>query len=354
MSKKPYIYESLEGWLQITKKKSWNDPSVNPNDLAPYSEFQRPYINDKDMSYPEWEWSFPDDDPPPPWILPDPIFNPCNINEDCVWAGIIGPDQMECEQCFTWSQAHLWLGCTSAPWWAAYGEWKIVEENFVTGDCYFLFSGPVMATVCCDEETVGKFSIRYEGVLDCVGEVEVKVTCGCCKPFTLTGDATVNPGEDWVGIIDPPCPGSTCTMGFNADDPSECEAGCVVSGSGGSVTVSVGENDCGVATVTVTDTCKENSASATIRINNTGQGGSWVPYCNYNTVFCPTAGCTLNMEKYSGKWKIVCRCGSMGGDCKGDYWPFTCQGDDLTACDCDCDGHNQITAYIWECPDCEP
>jgi hypothetical protein len=361
MAKKPYIYESLEGWLQITRKKSWYDPVNNPGDLAPYSEFQRPYINDRDMSYPEWEWSWPTSTWPPiddiSW--PDPIDN-CSIDEDCVWAGLIGPEEMECDQCFTWSQAHLWLGCGDAPWWAAFGTWSLVEKQFTTGDCKFLFQGPVMATVCCDDDAVGRFSIRYDGALDCVGEMEVEVTCGCCQAFSITGAETVNPGEDWTGVIDPPCPGSTCSVMMTASDDSACTSGCAVNGSGSLVTVSAGTDDCGGIRVTVTDTCEENSASADVRINNTGQGGAWGSGCGqWSTIFCPTAGCPV-VYVYYGWVRAVLKCGNLGADCDPEPGCRTatgsmpCAGTEYCWGDvCACDGINQTSLDIWTCPDCE-
>jgi hypothetical protein len=339
MAKKPYIYESLEGWLQITRKKSWYDPSVNPGDLAPYSEFQRPYINDRDMSYPEWEWSWPTSTWPPiddiSW--PDPIDNPCSIDEDCVWAGIIGPEEMECDQCFTWSQAHLWLGCGDAPWWAAFGLWRIVEKQFITGDCDFLFQGPVMATVCCDEDAQGRFNLRYEGALDCVGEVEVSVTCQvCCEEMSLTGASTVAPGNTWTGTISPACDCATCTVVSN----SGCTLSCNVNEAGNQVTVATAGSDCGGFTVTVTDEncagdCPVNTDSKFVRIT----GGSWElddSSSGLGLAGCDTCSCGGGISYYA----TTCEVGEymFGGldavndDCTGTG-SAQCKGDPATPCD---------------------
>jgi hypothetical protein len=274
MSKKPYIYESLEGWLQITRKKSWNDPTVNPQDLAPYSEFQKPYANDKDMSYPEWEWTWPDDWVGPPiddLTYPDPISHPCSIDEDCIWAGVIGPDEMECDDCYTFTQAHLFLGCDIAPWWAAFGSWKL-ETSITDGECSFLFSGPIMATVCCDEDAEGSFIITYLGPLDCKGGIEVSVSCDkepeCCE-FELTGAASVNPGNLWVGTVTPACPGAECEV----TSGSGCDLSCGINMAGSEVTVGTSGGDCGMMTVTVTDPTQDCSGSSAKSVRITG--GQW-------------------------------------------------------------------------------
>jgi hypothetical protein len=274
MAKKPYIYESLEGWLPITRKKSWFDPVNNPGDLAPYSEFQKPYSNDKEMSYPEWEWTWPDDTigPIPDLTYPDPIENECSVDENCVWAGVIGPDEMECDECYTFSQAHLYYGCDVAPWWAAFGSWTLTAE-MSKGNCYQLFTGPIMTTICCDEDAEGSFTVTYEGPLDCVGSKEVSVTCGgCCGEdgWTLDGPATVAAGYTWYGTISPACPDATCEVSSN----SECELSCSVNSAGSEVTVGTSSGQCGQVDVTIFnpggEECANATASDSFRITGSG------------------------------------------------------------------------------------
>jgi hypothetical protein len=281
MSKKPYRFEKQE-WMELSQRKDWNDSTVNPDDLAEYSEFQRPYALPKgEDSYPAWEWGWPDIEFPdiPPIIYPDPIDHPCSIDENCEWAGIIGPDEMECGDCYTFTQAHIWYGCDIAPWWAAYGSWELKNVNTVGGTCYQLFTGPIMTTVCCDETVEsGNFTVVYNGVLDCKGSKDVLVTCDlCCNGedgIVLTGADTVAAAATWTGTITPACPNTTCEVTSN----SGCSLSCTVNAEGSQVTVTPGASDCGSFTVTVTDPggteqCPAGTSSKTVRI--TGGGASW-------------------------------------------------------------------------------
>jgi hypothetical protein len=385
MAKKPYIYESLEGWLQITRKKDWNDPSVNPQDLAPYSEFGKPYASDKDISYPEWEWSWPDDDLTPidDLTYPDPIENECSIDENCVWAGIIGQPEMECGDCRTYSQAHLYIGCEVAPWWAAFGSWKL-ESNVTPGECFMLFSGPIMATVCCDDEAQGSFTITYEGPLDCKGSLAVQVSCDvCCEDFELAGAATVNDDAIWVGTISPACPGADCEVSSN----SGCEGfSCAVNQAGSEVVVGVPENACGGFTVTVTDGNSDNddctaSDSLGVRINNTGGGqpvGSWVggadcdftPDCNkpfsgvcYNHGVGINNTCVLELTKFTSYRQscstnlpgLGCGTGCNPANCPNTCGGSPCAGEPYNNRPCPCPGggqngwHWNLSTQFWMC-----
>lgn len=306
MSKKPYIYEDAEGWLQITKRKDWNDPKNNPNDLLPYSEFQKPYGKGRKRSYPDWEWSWPDDDLPPidDVTYPDPVENDCSIDEDCIWAGVMGPGEMECGDCYTFTQAHLFLSCESAPWWAAFGSWTL-DTQTAGGECYQLFTGPLMTTICCEEEAYGAFTVTYEGVLSCVAEVTVDVTCAeedaCCEELGLIGAATVNAGQTWVGTISPTCEGVECDVVSN----SGCTLSCGLNPQGTEVSVATGGSDCGGFTVTVTHDpggeCEAKVASKFVRIN----GGTWA--LDKTSGELGMAGCTT--------------CGWGGGS---TYFPTTC------------------------------
>jgi hypothetical protein len=276
-SSKPYLAGKME-YLEMIRRKDFWDSDVNPHDELEYSEFQKPYAldDDEDDAYPSWEWIFPRIDPwPDPFPLPDIDPHPCSFDDDCVWAGIIGPGEMECEDCYTYSQAHVYYGCDVAPWWAAYGSWTI-DSNVTDGRCYLLFSGPVMATVCCEEDSVGSFTLTYSGPLDCNGSISVDVTCGrCCEDMTLTGADTVAQSGTWTGTISPACPGVECSVTSN----SGCSLSCVLNEAGSEVTVTVGSSDCGGFLVTVTDAsvaggeCAANTDSKHVRI--TGGTGDW-------------------------------------------------------------------------------
>jgi hypothetical protein len=320
MAKKPYIYEDLE-WLEIIRQKSWFDPTDNPGDILPYSEFQKPYMNEKGKhSYPEWEWSWPPIGPIDYPTFPDPVPNPCNFDEDCVWAGIIGPESMECEECFTWSQAHLWIGCDVAPWWAAYGSWELEPGGT---ECYLLFSGPVMATVCCPDEASGTFTLIYSGPLSCSGSVDVEVTCGevtCCEAISLTGAAGVNAGSTWTGTISPACPDAICSVESN----SGCVFSCGVNSTGSEVYVYTSGSDCGAFTVTVYDntsmSCRSNSDSATVLIN----GGSWSydqSSSDLGMAGCTGCGCGGGVTNYGTYciigWYKYGGFNALGNECEG-------------------------------------
>lgn len=247
------------------------DPSGG---YAKYSELQKPYMYDEDIpeDYMWWEFVWPDF---PPVDVFDPVdTDPCHINEDCNFAKIIGSDDLECGDCETWTQLHVFIGCEAAPWWAAFGTWELIDPP--TG-VTMLFSGPVMATICAaDDASDGTFTIKYIGPLDCVDEKQVKVEdCGCCKEFVVEGSATVDPGDTWTGIVTPSCETATCAVVSN----SGCTISCEMNPNGSKVFAYPGASDCGSFTVTVSYTeggCDSQEAAAVVRINNTGQGGGWV------------------------------------------------------------------------------
>lgn len=287
MIDKPYLSGNRD-YLRMTKIKTWE--SGAPEDLAEYSEFQKPYGDrEGEDDYPFWEWTWPNLSDPtmPPIDFPDPEPNPCSLDEDCIWAGVIGPDTMECEQCFTWSQAHLYIGCEDAPWWAAFGSWTL-DVAMGSGNCYLLFSGPVMATVCCDDDAEGSFVLCYEGPLSCSGCVEVEVSCNeCCTDMgtTLTGADTVAQGAVWTGTINPACTGFECSVSSN----SGCVLSCDISGP--TVTVAVPAGACGSFTVTVFDNKQGCNATANKTVRITG-GGSWRNCGNLGqSAFCSGPWC---------------------------------------------------------------
>jgi hypothetical protein len=274
MSKKPYRFESQE-WLELSQRRDWNDSKFNPDDLAEYSEFQRPYaLPEGEDNYVTWEFGWPDIDFPdiPPIIVPDPIEDPCSMDGSCTWAKISGPATIQCGKVGSYTQIHVWLGCTVAPWWAAFGSWRLETSQ---PDEVQLIEGLVIARiVVSDDAEPETVQLTYEGVDNCTDTIEVVITdCdACCDEFALTGDDTVNAGETWTGTINPACAGATCEVASN----SGCTLTCNVNEAGSQATVAVGGGDCGTFTVTVTepDGCEGDSAVKSVRIN--GGGGSWV------------------------------------------------------------------------------
>lgn len=267
---KPYLAGDQE-YLEYIRRPDWLDGELNPNDDAEYSEFQKPYAQGDNMedSYPAWEWTWPPITFPPidPVTYIDPVDpdDPCNITEGCTWAKIMGVNEIECGECRSYTQIHVWLSCGYPPWEAAFGNWWI---DGGAGGCFVTHNG-VFATVCCDGDAPEQtFTLCYNAG-NCTDCIEVVVECGCCDEFTLTGNDTVNAGSTWTGTIDPACPGATCEVVSN----SGCTIGCSVNESGSQVTVPVGGADCGGFTVTVTEPegCEGDSASKSVRIN----GGSY-------------------------------------------------------------------------------
>jgi len=168
----------------------------------------------------------------------------------------------------------------------------------------------------------------------------------CCDAFAVTADqATVDPGATAKFTIGPPCPGATCTVTSN----SGCAANklaCSVSEDGSKALVVVGGTACGSFDVTVTQaataSCAQYSASTTVRINNTGQGGAWVAVgyqervngnCSEGSNIWP---CTVGKFRYAddprGGGLANCRSPdqafsiSNGGCNPGDWYCPTCTG----------------------------
>lgn len=300
---KPFSYPWAATKLPGVDQYRYTDfRSADPSGgYAKYSELQKPYAYDEDIpeDYVWWEYVWPDINFPKVSI-PDPIEGDCKVDEDCNFAKIIGPNKLRCGQCNTWTQYHQWIGCTAAPWWAAFGSWEIIDP--IDG-VVMITQGPVMATVCAnDDANPGTFKLRYNGPLNCVDEISVEMEdCGCCKDFTLTGNETVNPGSQWTGLISPACQDAECSVVSN----SGCTLTCSMNGSGSEVYVTPGALDCGSFTVTITysvEDCIEKSASWSVRINDLGQGGGWIEIELYEysvEVYCLTnTECTNHVGTY--------------------------------------------------------
>jgi hypothetical protein len=365
MSKKPYIFEKKE-WLEIVNRKDWNDSTLNPDDLAPYSELQRPYaLPEGEDTYQGWEWTWPDIEFPdiPPIIIPDPIENPCSIDENCVWADIFGPDDMECGECFTWSQAHVYYGCEVAPWWAAYGAWTLEGGD---GECYLLFSGPVMATVCCTDAAGNQtLELRYVGPLDCQGSQTIVVTCGVCPETapTISGSNTMTTSDSISLTVADAC--TACTVSCTGD----CTDVTVSkNGAGDTITVETGASSCG--TIVVNLNCAGAAWSPVQHSIRVTDNGGWDT--STRAFYCtPSGDCAVPSKcglAQGNEWcndGVTCyQCdlgcvdvggpGSPGGDCPdGDCYPPCSLPKCVSNCSSDsCCCRSSIvspTTYTWTC-----
>ena len=156
----------------------------------------------------------------------------------------------------------------------------------------------------------------------------------CCN-FAVTADqATVNPGATATFTIGPPCPGATCTVTSN----SGCAANkftCSLSADGLKASVVVGATACGSLDIAVTKaataSCAQYSASATVRINNTGQGGDWVLVEAYHPDLCCSGcwqctvlsgNCITGQYRVGawnnpyGNWSSACNCQPLHPTCE--------------------------------------
>jgi len=330
MSKKPYIHEGLE-WLETTKKVDWNDPVANPDDIMPYSEFQKPYLDkDGDNSYPSWEWTIDPTTWPPieDVTFPDPVPHPCNVEDNCRAVGIIGPNELDCGKCYTYTHVHVVESC-ELQWWMAYGNW------YIKGDPGFasqLFESPIMTTVCAADDAQGVITLVYEGPLGCDDQIDITIGCDqCCEDMELTGSDTVNSGDTWIGTISPACPDLDCSVTSN----SGCSIGCLLNATGSQVQVGTDEGDCGSFTVIISQDiggdCAPVTTSKTVRLSE----GNWEP-CNALT-FGGEHQCYGNLW-IEGEYKATVDCGTGGWgfinarDCENniihrfDYEPDCCDG----------------------------
>lgn len=194
-----------------------------------------------------------------------------------------------------------------------------------------------------------------------------------CGEISISGPATVNPGTNWVGTIEPAAPDVTCSVSSN----SGCTMPCSVNEAGSQVTAQIGPNNCGSFTVTITKAasgpCPESSASTQVRINNTGQGGEWILVGSCSHGYCGPCDftraipfeCTQGQYKYNGQY-WCCRteidgyCGSAcsPNDCPAnDCYPVPCHpGSGKCAslhCKCDDNYYYWYNKREWQCTTCE-
>jgi len=216
-----------------------------------------------------------------------------------------------------------------------------------------------------------------------VVEVALVDCCCLCEGLTLTGSGTVNHNSIWSGTLTPACPNATCEVSSN----SECEGfTCGVSALGNQVLINVPEDACGSFSVTVTDGCERNTASFSVRINDSGQGGEWTvlstcvysdvgpaKHCNapfngscYKRSTTINNNCTLEQFKYLSARQNCstnlpgygCLTGCPFSECPGSCAGSPCAGEAQNNYTCQCTGGGQsgwwwnLTLSEWDCGEC--
>lgn len=374
MSKRrPYIYQDRE-WLEIANIQERQD--VQPDDM-PRSELDQPWRfgNDDDDNY----WTYEDDSLPcptcGPWCPPCPtgpdpvpIPGPCDQGTGCDFLTLTSiPETIECGTTYNFTTIHVVSGCEPASFEDAFLAWSITAGDILDT------TPPGMtwkAPECCDGQEVTVTVSSAAG--DCSDTRTFKLECpACCEEFVVTGADTVNPATTWVGGIDPPCPGATCTVTNNSGCPMTCE----VNSAGTTVSVGVGLKNCGSFTVTVTedtstpqkieDNCPGESAAKTVRIN--GNGGFWKTCWTSSFIFCNGPFCSCTFTDGEQRWSIAIGAGIFCGDTQNtacfEDWPLTTGNIIFTkfirASDCDtngpCAGSSLFGSGLsyWVNPDCE-
>lgn len=320
MSKKPYMFEHQE-WLEIANKKDWINDETNPDDLAEYSELQRPYAQPEDEdTYQGWEWTWPDIDFPdiPPIITPDPIEgDPCSEEGHCSLAKVFGPDSIQCDDCATYSHLHVWIDCGPAPYWAAFGSWFL---NTNSADCT-LDAGLVTATLCCPEDATGEVEVCWSGS-GCYDCKKVVVDCEiCCEEPTISGPTTTTKPGSVNFTVSNACPNATAACDGECTDIT-----VALNDAGTTITATLGESACGSFRVSLTNAegCEAFTVySEFCRITNSGgfDIDTIEDACNPANGSCPGSICNGLLVKncVSGKvcYQYVLYCSGVAGQCEG-------------------------------------
>ena len=148
------------------------------------------------------------------------------------------------------------------------------------------------------------------------------------------GSGDCQPGRDRDLHYRPSMPGAACTVTSN----SGCAANkftCSLSADGLKASVVVGATACGSLDIAVTKaataSCAQYSASATVRINNTGQGGDWVLVEAYHPDLCCSGcwqctvlsgNCITGQYRVGawnnpyGNWSSACNCQPLHPTCE--------------------------------------
>jgi hypothetical protein len=284
---KPYLSGDKE-YLEVYNKRTFEEG--DPTGNTEYSEGQTPYTEEFD--WPTWEWSWPDTPfPVPPPIVGDPDLtdHPCNEEFKCSGAAILGPDKLECPSLSIYNQAHVIVGCSVAPAWAAFGSWEITENY---DDAIFIASqSPISCTI---EVPIGvqdgEIVLTYFGPLECTVEKRITVDCGCCTGLYITGSDTILNWQEYEVTLTPPCPQAVGVVTWLTPscDPELGDIwvlapGPVTSGDGEKITFEFdADNACGSFRLTVTDMGADcgGSVSIDVRIGASAAGGAWEEFDN--------------------------------------------------------------------------
>ena len=355
--KKPWAFQDYHTMRRtITEREVYKKLLV----LERHSSYKKPYTNYQSHPHGELIYS------PPGWKAPNP--NPGGS------VGIIddpGPTTGGCQMACNGGQLDCQRGgcdtitciCNEPPMFGV-----ILEDP--TGSAWIEGNGGAQLQVCIEpQKTDARYGEIIVEVTDSQGQKAIThhpmVDCKpCCTTYTITGAATVNPGADWEGTISPCCTSIEITV------TGDCFTGSSsLSGDGCTVTVSVGDSDCGTFTVTATHNesgCDTLEASIAVRINNTGQGGSWVHDtdsgslglggcesgdCGGGAVTNYGDNCIEGQYKYGGfdtsnacegTWTVQCKGGDTGNPCtaSGEEPPCTSHG-------CGCSGAYPCCDWSW-------
>jgi len=298
--KKPYL---VHNYRTMMKKKTQEEYFFHELNPEPMSELLKPYWKHPDVEggFPGFEYLQPSWDIPPfqwpgagggPGAIGPPYDNEFYApGGECLQCQIVGPDTIEC--------GDDWVGQVIPSECVGFIQFALGLDNNTELDSAGDASGTIVVVVPSDT-TERSFLVcnsgGFTGVTCCK---EVTIEC-CCVQFAVSGSATATQGSSWVGQIEPPCPGSTCSVvaggGGNNND-----YGCSVDPAGTEVTVTIGGSACGTFAVTVTKAaegdCGAFNDTAIVRISD---GGDWDtttlvdPGCQTNG--CGT--CTGLLEKY--------------------------------------------------------
>lgn len=275
---KPYLSGDKE-YLEVYQKKTFEEG--DPQGLTEYSEGQYPYNEDED-DHPEWEWTWPNIPFPNPLDITDTdeVPGPCSGDDECKHAAIAGPDTIKCPTPGIYNQAHVFVGCTIAPEWAAFGKWEITDNY--SEDIFILTQSGVMCTIEVPVGTPsGEITLTYSGPLDCSADKVITIDCACCNDLMFADftDTDIAAGGTFLGWLDPLCPNAVATVEWLG--PSECDPPLedvwITANStdpdGRFVSITTDGAACGSFRVTVTDStdgCSDETATIVVFITDNG------------------------------------------------------------------------------------
>lgn len=374
--KKPYL---THNYRTMMKRRTQEEYYFHELHQDPMSQLLRPYLDDPKIHGFMWEYMAPDWGwIGPPWEYPGPggegMIGPYDghdppPDEGCEDCTIAGPTSIEC--------GNAWMGQVIPSECAGFITFAVGQDGEEMATAV-TDAGFIVVAVPSDTEETAMIICSSGGLHGATCCVTVDIDC-CCAEFTVSGAATVSPDSIWSGTVDPPCPTATCEVTSN----SGCSLSCGFDGE--TVTVTVSDTDCGSFTVTITDDKEGCSAvgTATVRINNEGQGGGWVEQsnCKYYNVgpakhcnapfqgACYKRSTTINNTCIVGDTKYIsarqncstnlpgsgCLTGCPLSECPGSCSGSPCAGEGQNNYTCPCSGAGQsgwwwdLTVQLWSC-----